>query len=353
METKNKRHFKHLSFTDRLKIETAKNQGLSSKQIAQNLGVHVSTVNRELKRGAYERKLAYYTIYDKLYKTVTAYSPDIAQEKYRENLKAKGAELKIGNDLKLANYIEDKIVNHDYTPLAVLGEIKKLKLQFATSICVRTLYSYIEKGIFLRLSIKHLPLKSKQKKRNRSVTIAKAPRGESIEKRPADIAERTTFGNWEMDCVCGKTKHTFLTLTERLTRKEIIMPMPNQQTASVVNCLNLLEKRYGKLFYKIFKTITVDNGAEFSDCQGMETSRYGNRQRTKIYYCHPYCASERGTNERLNREIRRKVPKGTSLNRISTAKVKNIEHWMNNYPRQVLGFSTPDELFNKQIAALS
>ena len=116
-------------------------------------------------------------------------------------------------------------------------------------------------------------------------------------------------------------------------------------SASVVSALNTLEKKFGKLFPKIFKTITVDNGVEFSDCVGLETSIYGG-QRTKVYYCHPYSSYERGTNERLNREIRRKIPKGSDLTKYSEKEIQAIEDWMNDYPRQVLGFATPNELFN-------
>lgn len=79
---------------------------------------------------------------------------------------------------------------------------------------------------------------------------------------------------------------------------------------------------------------------------------YGKGIRTKIYYCHPYCSSERGTNERLNREIRRKLPKGTNLAFVTEEQVKAVEEWVNAYPREVLGFATSEELFNEQLALI-
>lgn len=240
------------------------------------------------------------------------------------------------------------------TPLAVLGEIKRNVIPFRTSICIRTLYNYIEKGVFLRLDLKHLPLKGKRKKHNRKVKIAAKPsRGTSIEKRPAVINDRTEFGHWEMDCVEGKKKkkETILALSERLTRREILIKIPDKTTTSVVKALNSLERRYGKRFRKIFKSITVDNGTEFSDRKGMEKSIY-NGQRTEIYYCHPYSSYERGTNERLNREIRRKIPKGSDLTKYSAQDIQDVENWLNDYPRQILDFATPNELFNACLSSI-
>ncbi|HBN12731.1 MAG TPA: IS30 family transposase, partial [Clostridiales bacterium] len=194
--------------------------------------------------------------------------------------------------------------------------------------------------------------KCKRKKYKRKIQASKAPQGTSIEKRAVEILLRNTFGHWEMDCVVGTTLRTLLVLTERLTRKEIIIPIPNKKAVSVVTALNKLERKYGKLFKRIFKTITVDNGVEFSDSEGIEKSIYGNKKRTTVYYCHPYSSYERGTNERLNREIRRKLPKGTNFNKVSDKEVKAVEDWVNNYPKAVLGYATANEVFEKYISAL-
>ena len=226
-------------------------------------------------------------------------------------------------------------------------------MKFNTSISVNTFYKYIERGYFSRLELKHLPMKEKlQKQKRRGVVIKRAPRGISIEKRPMEVLERRTFGHWEMDCVCGPTLNTLLVLTERLTRKEIIFPMPNQKSESVLRCLNRLEYRYGKDFKKVFKSITVDNGSAFSDFIGLQRSIY-NGQRTTIYYCHPYCSSERGTNERINREIRRLIPKGSDLSKYSVEDIQRVEDWVNDYPRQVLNFATSRELFDKQLLTVA
>ena len=345
------RTFRHLSFTMRLRLEAFLKAKMKKKQIAEELGVHISTVYREVKRGAYQRKISYQSYLDKLYRMVDSYSPDIAEEKYRNSLACKGAAIKLSNDFSLAEYIENKIINDKYSPEAVLKEIKRKNLKFTTSICTNTLYSYIEKGVFARLSLKDLPEKGKRKNHKRRVVAARAPRGTSIEQRPEEIAERNSFGHWEMDCVCGPTKSVLLVLTERLSRREIIMKMKNQRSDSVIHALNVLERRYGSLFRKVFKSITVDNGCEFSNFAGMEKSSFGGK-RTSVFYCHPYNASERGSNERYNREIRRLIPKGTNIVKCSDSFVSEVESWLNNYPRRVLGFATANEVYNRCLATL-
>lgn len=337
--------FKHLTWTQRLQLESFLTAKMPVKEICKILGVSNSTIYREIKRGKYERLDGNTWIYH------TAYSPDIAQEKYNINLSAKGPELKIGKDYEFAEYLEKRIGVDKMSPCAVLGEIKHTGMIFNTSICPTTLYSYIEKGVFASLALKDLPY-GKRKHHKRKVVAKRAPKGTSIEKRPVEITKRNSFGHWEMDCVCGSTKATLLVLTERVTRKEIIFPMKNQKSDSVVSCLNKLERRYGKLFSQVFKTITVDNGSEFADFVGMQKSTYGKRQRVSIYYCHPYSSYERGSNERINREIRRKLPKGTDLSKISAKEVQAVEDWLNTYPRKILNYATAQELFEREIDKL-
>ena len=335
-----------LTWIQRLQIEQCLKAKVPVKDIAVRLGVHISTVYREIKRGEYTHLDGTTWTYSK------RYSPDIAHEKYLSGLSLRGATLKIAKDFEFAKYIERRILEDGLSPGAVLGEIKHLGLKFDTSICMTTLYSYIDKGVFLNLSLEDLPNKKKKKRRKRKLA-ARAPKGTSIEKRPKIVNERKSFGHWEMDCVCGSTKTSLLVLTERLTRKEIIFKMDNQKSESVVRCLNVLERRFGKMFPKIFKSITVDNGSEFADFTGMEKSSYGNWKRFDVYYCHPYCSCERGTNERINREIRRRIPKGTDLSKLSNREIQDVEDWVNNYPRGVLGYATSRELFEKQIFRLS
>ena len=95
----------------------------------------------------------------------------------------------------------------------------------------------------------------------------------------------------------------------------------------------------------------MDNGVEFSDCSGMEESIFGGT-RTMLYYCHPYTSCERGSNERLNREIRRIFPKGTDFTKVSEERVKACENWVNAYPREIFGYTTSAEKFAEQLKAI-
>lgn len=344
------RTFKQLTKADRIKIEALVKAGHGKQEIADQLHVHRSTIYRELKRGTY-------TALNSDLTTEERYSPDIADDKYRENLKSKGGTLKIGNDIKLANYIEDKIINEDYSPAAVLGELKAQgrEDEFTVTICVTTLYSYIDKGIFLKLTNKHLPVKKNKKRDYKKVQRqqARAAAGESIEKRPDEVDTREEFGNWEMDTVKGKrgkSKNSLLVLTERKTRDEIIFKLPAHTAEAVVDALDRLERKWGAMFKEVFKTITVDNGSEFAYCEELERSILNEgEQRTKLYYCHPYSSWERGTNEVTNKMVRRKVPKGTNFDDKTDEEIAEIEDWVNNYPRRIHGYHSARELFEEEI----
>lgn len=343
---------KNLTYTQRLMLEDCLRAKLHKKIIAEKLGVHISTVYREIHRGTYRHRHKHTDIYgDVTYSYETRYSPNLAEDKYRINVTSKGLPLKIGHDYEFVRYVEKRVLFDRLSPCAVLGEIKRKKL-FHTDISKTTLYRYIELGIFPHISMADLPM-FRRKKRYRKAVAKRPPKGTSIEKRPAIIAERNSFGHWEMDCVVGKqrTKNVLLVLTERLTRYEVIFRMPNKKPPSVLSCLNRLEYRFGKIYRQIFKSITVDNGVEFSDCAGMEKSMFGGK-RTAVYYCHPYTSSERGTNERINRDIRRWFPKGTDFSKYTDDEIQQVENWLNAYPREILGFATPAECFAKCLADL-
>ena len=288
------RIFRQLTITDRRKIEKMYLSGEKAKDMADTLRVNVSTIYRELKRGRYMHRNSDWTETER-------YSADIAEEKYQENLKAKGPVLKIGKDIELANYIEEKIADDGYSPEAALLDIKRKNLTFSVTITKQTLYKYIYDGIFMRVTADNLAIKRKRKSYHKIYRKAKrAAAGTSIEQRPADIDTREEFGHWEMDSVMGqqgKSKNALVVLTERKTRYEKIFKVKDHTAASVVKCINSLERKWGhRLFSDIFKTITVDNGTEFADCEGIEKKDKKGKKRTEVYYCHPYCSAERGSN---------------------------------------------------------
>ena len=275
-----------------------------------------------------------------------------------------------GNYAELASYLikytgthkRGKIVNEDYSPAAVLGELKAQGKEgdFSVTVCVTTLYSYIDKGIFLKLSNKNLPVKKNKKRNYKKVQRQqkRAAAGESIDKRPKEIDTREEFGNWEMDSVLGKrgkSKNTLLVLTERKTRNEIIFKLPDHTDEAVVAALDRLERKWGAdMFKRVFKTITVDNGSEFADAEGLQRSIINEgEKRTKVYYCHPYSSWERGTNEVTNKMIRRKIPKGTNFDDRTEEEVESIENWINGYPRKIHGYHSAGELFEEEVKQLA
>lgn len=343
---------KDLTITQRIQLEGYLNAGMHKREIARLLGVCLATVYNELKRGACTQRQK---IYDRYtggvcgYKTVTAYSSYIANERYKLNQSTHGVPLKVGNDWDFVRYVEKRVIYDKISPAAVCGEIRR-KQMFRTVISKTTMYRYIRMGIFDNIRMEHLPI-GQRKKKNEKAVAKRPPRGTSIEKRPHEISRRNTFGHWEMDCVVGSTLPTLLVLTERLTRKEIIMRMPDRTAGSVIHSLNIIERRFGVMFRKVFKSITVDNGTEFSDCKGLERSTYGGK-RTSLYYCHPYSSCERGSNERINRDIRRLIPKGSNIAKFSKSDIQAVENWVNAYPREMFGFATANEMYNEQIANL-
>lgn len=345
------KHYRHLSESDRIKMETLLNKGYSKPEIAEYLHVHRSTIYREIHRGEYIHRNSDYT-------EEVRYSSDKGQQTHDWNAQGKGKPLKIGNDVKLAEYIEQKIVNDKYSPEAALAAAETSGIEFNTTISVRTLYRYIDNGIFLKLTNKDLPVKGKKKKKNKKVqTQKRASAGESIENRPDEVKDRETFGHWEMDTVKGKrgvTKSCMLVLTERKTRDEIIFKLKDQKAESVVDALDRLEKKWGDMFYKVFRSITVDNGVEFSDYEGMERSalRPGEK-RTFLFYCHPYSSWERGSNENQNKLIRRHIPKGEDFDEKQDRDIEYIENWINNYPRGIFGYKTSAELFKEELRKLA
>lgn len=343
----NYKGYKHIQWEDRLQIQGALRTGATVAEIAKMTGFCKKTIYNEIHRGQCVQQ------HDAEF--VTEYCADYAEMKYQENLRAKGPDLKLGNDHAFAAFLEKKIVEEHFSPGATLAFIKEHGLQFDTEICENTLYNYIYRGdVFLVLCQDHLLYKGKHHTQKRSGTTKRArpAKGETIENRPKDILKREEFGHWEMDSIMGTvgSRAALLVLTERVTRNGIIIRVPDHTAESVVRALNRLERRMGAKFRRVFKSITVDNGCEFQSCDDMEKSLRARLPRTKIYYCHPYSAYERGSNENMNRIIRRFFPKGTNFDNVTAAEVAAAEEWMNNYPRRVLGWRSSASLYRECLA---
>ena len=335
---------------DRDKLEALYNAGFSIKRIAEELGFTYSGVYYELRRGYYMHRNHDWTETKK-------YSAEKAQFVADMNATAKGAPIKLGKDKEFANFVENMVLE-GYSPGAILLYIKEHGLTFKTKVCRVTLYSYIDKGVFLKISNKNLLRKGERKKKSEEEKQGKKlPNVEhSIEKRSPEINARLSFGHWEGDSVIGTNKkgETILTLTERLTRMEIIIRSQDKSAASTVRMLNRLERRIGsRTFREVFRSITFDNGTEFSDVEGIEYSPYTKKKRTSVYYCHPYCSSERGSNENQNGFIRRFIKKGTPISEYSNAYIRYVQNFINNYPRAIFNGENSSKRFGSELKKLN
>ena len=329
-----------------MKIEVLYNTHHSKKYIALALNRHISTIYREIEKGLYSHTLTDLT-------EEIRYSADKAQKYADYQSTAKGRDLKISNDFLFVDFVEDCILNKHWSPDVIVGFIRLHKLSI-TNVCTTTLYNYISRGLFLNVTNKNLLYKGQRCKRSyHKIKRKRLPKGQLIENRPFKASERL-FGHWEMDTVIGKreSKNALLVLTERSTRYELIYRIKSKSSSEVVKVLNHLEWKFGRDFKDIFKTITVDNGAEFSSYDLMKKSYRGKKQRTEIYYCHPYSAWERGSNEKQNQIIRRYILKGQPIEKYSDDYIKMVASRMNDLPRKILNYRTSSELFLEQLQRL-
>lgn len=339
---------KHLNYEERIKIETLSKIGMKSEQIAKEIGCSGRTIRRELAKGRTELLNTDLT-------TRIEYSADIGQQKHDYAGTAKGPMLKIGKNYELINEIERLIIKEKMSPYAAAEYIKRTG-KFESVISYKTIYNYIDNGLFPNLTNKHLPVKKEAKKRRYSNvrTAINNTKGTSISKRDKVIEKREEYGHWEMDTVVGKkgSQTVLLVLTERKTRQEIIRKMKSKSQYYVVKELDKIERKMGaKKFRETFKTITCDNGCENLDFEGIERSVLTKQSRTKLYYAHPYSAWERGSNENANKLIRRFIPKGSDIADFSHERIKMIEHWINNYPRKIFNGLSSVLLFQTLIVA--
>lgn len=339
---KKTKKYKHITLAERTMIETWYNcDKKTKKEIAELLHKSDRTIRREINRGLVVVK-------DYEWRDKEEYSAQIAQDKYEYNKTGKGPELKLDQDIKLVKHIEKEIIENKKSPEVISLELKDNG--FNIEICGRTIRNAIKKGdVFENVNPKKIIYKKEYKNKNKEKRVSKmVPAEKSIEHRPEEANNRSEYGHWEGDLVIGKRKKgsVLLTFTERMTREEIIIKIKGKKTEYVVKAINRLERKFGKRFYTKFKTITFDNGVEFMDYEGMEKSCIRKQKRTTIYYAHPYCSGERGSNENNNRLIRRWIPKGTEIDNITPTFIKKIEDWINNYPRVMFDYKSSNMILS-------
>lgn len=340
---KNKeKKYKHLNYVEKTQIERWYNvEKKPCSEIAKLLNKSVRTIQREIKRGLIKNLTTHLEV-------KYVYSADVSEQKYRYNMTAKGPNLKLDNDYKLAEYIEKGIKNERKSPEILVAEIKRKSDEFNVVVCAKTIRNCIKKKI-LNLKKEDMIYKKKYEDKNIEKThFDKVPAEKSIDFRPETANNRSEYGHWEGDLIVGKEGKgaALLTFTERMTREEIIIKIPSKHAINIAKSLDKLEKKYGSEFKKKFKTITFDNGGEFRDYKALEQWHDKRRkgQRVQVFYAHPYRSGERGSNENANRLIRRFIPKGTVITNISEEYIQKIEDWINNLLRPMFGFKSSLEM---------
>lgn len=330
--TTGNRKFKHLTLKKRAQIEILLKQGMKKTKIAKEVGISRSTLYEELKRGTTEQ-------IDTNLKSYKKYFSDLGQKRYEEHRKNSRKPYKFERATEFIRYAEEKILKEKLSPDAVCGFAKKNNL-FKDMVCTRTLYNYIDLKLLEVRNI-DLPLRVKLKNKIRKVRQNRRILGKSIEIRPESINNRTEFGHWEIDTVVGKRESSpvLLTLDERLTRKLIVIKIASKTASAVAEGIKKLLSIYGERSKKLFKSITSDNGSEFSKLS--EVLPFSD-----IYYAHPYSSFERGTNEKQNSLIRRFFPKGKSFDDVSDFSISSAQDWINNLPRKIFNYSSSNDLFS-------
>ena len=334
--------YRRIDWNDRLLIEKLYNRGQNCSSIAHALGFSPSSIYREIKHGLYPHLGAETT------RRPFHYSAQIAQDYADCHATSKGTQIKLGNNYDFAADVAQQI-KHGISIDVIVNQRKHAK-QWTVS--TTTLYRYIDRGYIPGITNRHLPEKPHRKRRKSGkVRATRAPKGLPIDRRPAHINRRLSFGHWEMDSVIGTAegkRQSLLVLTERLTRFEIIFRASSKTAAATTKALDRIISQFPQ---GTFQTITVDNGSEFQDCHGMEHDKQGNKRLT-VYYCHPYSSCERGSNERNNRIIRRYFPKGRSLAKVTQKDCDRAAAFINAMPRKILNYQSAADLFSREIENL-
>jgi IS30 family transposase len=308
---------------ERDKIAFYLGKKISLREIAKQLNRSPSSISDEIKRNSYQG----------------IYTPIKAQTRadFRKRMARKRHFLK---DKETAKYVIEKLIL-GWSPEQIDGRLKLEKGYRVIS--YECIYQYIYSKTNKNKELwKFLPLKRKKrhKKYGRKVQRTKIPNRVSIHLRDKTIDLRKTFGHYEGDSIIGKQ-----------TKGKVIHTEVERQTrylfAQVINSKTAIETANAQI--KIFNdfpaiSVTTDNGTEFTKHEEL------NKLGIKTFFADPYCSGQRGTNENTNGLIRRYLPKKTSFDNLSQRTLDAIVWRINNRPKKVLKFNTPQEAFSKQLS---
>lgn len=295
--------------------------GHSFKEIARTIGKHKSAVGRHIKEyGGRKRYDAKEVRRRKRMKRI------IAMESIRV---IKGAMLR---------FIKKELILHK-SPEQISGILKRKKRTLASS----TIYRYItERAPHLK---KYLRSQKGKYRRRRGTKKREKVREEAkkrrIDERPAIVERRGRIGDFEGDTLMGRDKRVrIVSFVDRRTGYLIAYLLPKMNAELLTK---LAIERFKRVPKKKRKTITLDNGTEFSDWEYLEK-----KSGMTIYFAYPYHAWERGTNENTNGLLRQYFPKSMDFNLITPRELAHAVRRLNNRERKRLKFKSPKQLFLKK-----
>lgn len=311
--------------------------------IALRLGRERKTIKNELIRGAY------WTPTKDIAKASStfSYSPGASKQHHLKVAQSrKKQQLKIFKYPKLEKFIKDNLQSQSLKGLG--GRTKKefKNRNIEATISSKTLYNYIDNSQIDFINISSLKRRNKRKYKLRRPS--KRQNGISIDERPIEINNRSTFGHWEIDLIEGKrpTKCNLLTLSERKTRFGIAIKIHGKSKYTITKAIRKLQETNVLSFGANVLSITTDNGSEFWDWKKFGKSIYNCKDDIPVYFCHPYASYEKGGVENFNEMIRYHYPKGTDFTKLTQSEINATTNVVNGVFRESLNYYSAKEVYN-------
>jgi IS30 family transposase len=324
------KQYQHLTQRERYLIEYHLSMGKTQKAVAEILGYSPSTISRELRRNKHISFCGKVT-YDYLY-------ADYLARKKRDTKPKRTA---FTNEIR--KYVVQQL-KKQHSPEQISGRIHQ---DIGARISIETIYQFIYRDkaqggtLYTNLRWQNRKRKRRLHGRKRHREFGTGPR-KSIHDRDAAIETKRRFGDLEIDTIIGKNhKQAILTIVDRKTKYLWIQKLIFKRSDDVVKASNKILASVAKHIH----TITADNGSEFAAYEEIEAALG-----IDFYFCDPYSSWQRGLNEHTNGLIRQYLPKKTDFTKVSYKTIKMIQNRLNNRPRKSLGFKTPKEALDEEVA---
>jgi len=322
-----------LTLVEREDISRGIAVGWSIRRIADDLGRSASTVSREVTRHGGRSD----------YRATEA---DAGA--WEATLRPKPCLLGVNRTLQ--RIVTSKL-SLDWSPEQVSGW---LKAEYPDDESMRVSHETIYRSLFIQARgvlkkqlLGHLRSK-RVTRRSRNLNPEAQSRGQivgavSIRERPAEVEDRAIPGHWEGDLLSGSKNSHIVTLVERQSRFTALIKVPSRDTDTVVSALT---RHVRKLPASLRRSLTWDRGKEMAKHQSFTVATD-----VKVYFCDPQSPWQRGTNENTNRLLRQYFPKGTDLSRHPQSTLDRVALRLNQRPRETLGFKTPADRLQANVAS--